>query len=138
MHVTFGTDDPLQFHETNDPLMEEYTIASKYFKLTHTDLCEIARNSVLVSGFDTRCKAAWCGDHYHHPDPTLANDPNKTNLADSRLIFRAETFRRELTMLAGRLKNVPDTQKLPRTASPTQGRTVRLGHVDVDMDVAQR
>ena len=31
--------------------MEEYSVAAQVWKLTATDLCEIARNSVLHSGF---------------------------------------------------------------------------------------
>ena len=31
--------------------MEEYSIAAQIFKLSSSDLCELARNSVLMSGF---------------------------------------------------------------------------------------
>ena len=31
--------------------MEEYSVAAQVWKLTATDLCEIARNSVIHSGF---------------------------------------------------------------------------------------
>ena len=31
--------------------MEEYSVAAQVWKMTATDLCEIARNSVLHSGF---------------------------------------------------------------------------------------
>ena len=34
-----------------EPLVEEYTIASQILKLSRADLCELARNSVVVSGF---------------------------------------------------------------------------------------
>ena len=34
-----------------EPLMEEYSIAAQIFKLSSSDLCELARNSVLMSGF---------------------------------------------------------------------------------------
>jgi len=34
-----------------EPLVEEYTIASQILKLSRADLCELARNSVLISGF---------------------------------------------------------------------------------------
>ena len=34
-----------------EPLLEEYTIASQILKLNRSDLCELARNSVLISGF---------------------------------------------------------------------------------------
>ena len=40
-----------QIHLTKEPLVEEYSVAAQVWKLTATDLCEIARNSVLHSGF---------------------------------------------------------------------------------------
>lgn len=51
LHVCLSTDDPLQFHFTKEPLMEEYSIAAQVWKLSFTDMCELARNSVLISGF---------------------------------------------------------------------------------------
>lgn len=50
--VSLSTDDPLQFHFTKEPLMEEYSIATQVWKLSPTDMCELARNSVLMSGFE--------------------------------------------------------------------------------------
>lgn len=41
----------LQIHLTKEPLVEEYSVAAQVWKLSATDLCEIARNSVLHSGF---------------------------------------------------------------------------------------
>ena len=34
--------------------MEEYSIAAQVWKLTPTDMCELARNSVLMSGFEDK------------------------------------------------------------------------------------
>jgi AMP deaminase len=34
-----------------EPLVEEYRIAAQVLKLSQTDLCELARNSILISGF---------------------------------------------------------------------------------------
>ncbi|TSO77774.1 AMP deaminase 1 [Bagarius yarrelli] len=48
--VSLSTDDPMQFHYTKEPLMEEYAIAAQVFKLSTCDMCEIARNSILQSG----------------------------------------------------------------------------------------
>lgn len=39
---------PLVFQE---PLMEEYSIAAQVWKLSSSDMCELARNGVLQSGF---------------------------------------------------------------------------------------
>ena len=51
LNVTLSTDDPLQFHLTQTPLLEEYGLACRMWRLSWTDMCEIARNSVLQSGF---------------------------------------------------------------------------------------
>ena len=37
--------------------MEEYSVAAQVWKLSATDLCEIARNSVLHSGFPHQARA---------------------------------------------------------------------------------
>jgi len=50
--ISLSTDDPLQFHFTKEPLMEEYSIAAQVWKLSACDMCELARNSVLMSGFN--------------------------------------------------------------------------------------
>jgi len=47
--VTLTTDDPLQFHMSSQPQLEEYTTAKHAWNLSMTDLSEIARNSVLIS-----------------------------------------------------------------------------------------
>jgi len=46
MHVTLSTDDPLMMHKTEEPLLEEYSIASQVFNLSNVDLAEIALRSV--------------------------------------------------------------------------------------------
>ena len=52
LFVTLSTDDPLQFHITKEPLMEEYNVAAQLFRLSSVDMCELARNSVVMSGFE--------------------------------------------------------------------------------------
>jgi AMP deaminase len=37
---------------TKEPLVEEYSVAAQVWKLTAVDVCEIARNSVIQSGFE--------------------------------------------------------------------------------------
>lgn len=45
-HTCLKGNWPLQ-----EPLMEEYSIATQVWKLSSCDMCELARNSVLMSGF---------------------------------------------------------------------------------------
>jgi AMP deaminase len=54
--ISLSTDDPLQFHFTKEPLMEEYSIAAQVWKLSACDMCELSRNSVLMSGFPHKVK----------------------------------------------------------------------------------
>lgn len=69
LNVSLSTDDPLQFHITKEPLVEEYSVAGQVYKLTASDLCEIARNSVYQSGFEHAVKSHWLGPHYQLPGP---------------------------------------------------------------------
>ena len=36
--------------------MEEYSIAAQVWKLSSVDMCELAKNSVIMSGFDKVCE----------------------------------------------------------------------------------
>ena len=64
LNVSLSTDDPLQFHFTKEPLMEEYSIATQVWKLTPVDMCELARNSVVMSGFPMSVKKHWLGTNF--------------------------------------------------------------------------
>jgi len=61
------SDDPLQFHYTKEPIIEEYSIAAQVWKLTATDICEIAFHSALQSGFEPELKRQWLGPKYYLP-----------------------------------------------------------------------
>nr|XP_032521506.1 AMP deaminase 2 isoform X7 [Danaus plexippus plexippus] len=94
--VTLSTDDPLQFHFTKEPLMEEYSIAAQVWKLSSCDMCELARNSVLMSGFPHEMKQYWLGPNYTK-EGVAGNDITRTNVPDIRISFRYETLLDELT-----------------------------------------
>jgi len=72
LNVSLSTDDPLLLHYTKEPLMEEYSCAAQIWRLTPTDLCELARNSVLQSGFEMNLKKYWVGEFCDRVGP-LAN-----------------------------------------------------------------
>lgn len=111
LNVTLSTDDPLQFAFTREPLVEEYSVAAQVWKLSSTDLCELARNSVLQSGFEPCIKARWLGDNwYKHGE--AGNDVSKTNVPSIRLLYRHETLVDELRFIYNNA--VPtDVQVLP-------------------------
>ena len=56
LNVSLSTDDPLLLHFTREPLIEEYSIAAQIWRLSAADMCELARNSVLQSGFEMAVK----------------------------------------------------------------------------------
>ncbi|GCB71197.1 hypothetical protein scyTo_0008783 [Scyliorhinus torazame] len=96
--VSLSTDDPLQFHFTKEPLMEEYSIAAQVWKLSSCDMCELARNSVLMSGFSHEVKGYWLGPHYQK-ESIEGNDIRRTNVPDIRVGYRHETLCEELNLI---------------------------------------
>ncbi|XP_005059467.1 PREDICTED: AMP deaminase 1 isoform X3 [Ficedula albicollis] len=102
--VSLSTDDPMQFHYTKEPLMEEYAIAAQVFKLSTCDMCEIARNSILQCGMSHEEKVKFLGENYLEDGPD-GNDIRKTNVAQIRVAYRYETWCYELNLIAEGLKN---------------------------------
>lgn len=106
--------------------MEEYSIATQVWKLSSCDMCELARNSVLMSGFSHKVppppnrgpsrrlhvppplhpsaslcpqvKSYWLGPHYLKEGPE-GNDIRRTNVPDIRVGYRFETLCQELTLI---------------------------------------
>ena len=95
LNVSLSTDDPLMLHYTKDPLVEEYSVAAQVWRLSSADLCEIARNSVLQSGFEHRFKRHFLGQHNELPG-AAGNDIRQTNVPDIRVRYRYEIWRAEL------------------------------------------
>ncbi len=91
LNVSLSTDDPALFHYTREPLVEEYCVAAQVWKLNSVDMCEIARNSVLQSGFEHPYKAYWIGRQYSVPGPR-GSDIHLTNVPNIRLQYRFESL----------------------------------------------
>jgi AMP deaminase len=113
LRVALGTDDPLQFHATPAPLIEEYTIAKRMFGLSSVDLCEMVRSSCLISTFSNDVKRSWHGPECLHTFDAnqgtelphlpfiysqyfMQNDPHLTNVPSIRSAFRRNNLMREL------------------------------------------
>ncbi|XP_057416255.1 probable AMP deaminase isoform X2 [Lotus japonicus] len=107
LNVSLSTDDPLQIHLTKEPLLEEYSVAAKVWKLSSCDLCEIARNSVYQSGFSHPAKLHWLGDKYFLSG-SEGNDIHKTNVPDLRVSFRYETWKEEMQYIYAGQANFPE------------------------------
>ena len=89
LNVSISTDDPMLFHLSHHPLLEEYSICRQFWSYSITDLSEIAHNSCLQSGFPHSWKLAWLGSSYWLPDHRR-NDPDRTNVPMVRARFRGE------------------------------------------------
>ncbi|KAG9099024.1 AMP deaminase [Ceratobasidium sp. UAMH 11750] len=98
LNVSLSTDDPLQFHFTKEPLLEEYSVAAHIYKFGQSGLAELARNSVIQSGFEMEIKRHWIGQKWYLPG-AAGNDINKTNVPDKRLAFRHATLMEELALI---------------------------------------
>lgn len=102
--------------------MEEYSIAAQVWKLSSCDMSELARNSVIMSGFphrvsfDNLCnyvcnfintililiqiKQYWLGPNYTK-EGVAGNDISRTNVPDIRVAYRNETLLDELAVIFG-------------------------------------
>ncbi|TKA66059.1 hypothetical protein B0A55_09915 [Friedmanniomyces simplex] len=98
LNVSLSTDDPLQFAFTKEPLIEEYAVAAQIYKLSAVDMCELAKQSVLQSGFEHGVKQRWLGDGYRR-EGVEGNEVGKVNVPDLREGFRHETWLQELGMV---------------------------------------
>ncbi|OCH92633.1 AMP deaminase [Obba rivulosa] len=98
LNVSLSTDDPLQFHFTKEPLLEEYSVAAHIYKFPQSSLAELARNSVVQSGFEMEIKRHWLGQQWYLPG-AAGNDINKTNVPNSRLEYRRQTLLEELALV---------------------------------------
>ena len=70
------------FHLSDEPLLEEYAAARTLFDLSMLDMCELARNSVLQSGFGDAQKRVWLGEGYARGDDGC--DPTRCNVTKTR------------------------------------------------------
>jgi AMP deaminase len=97
LNVSLSTDDPLQFAFTKEPLIEEYAVAAQIYKLSPVDMCELAKNSVRQSGYESSVKAQWLGPDWNIPGKD-GNAMAKTNVPDRREEFRYRTLLEERQM----------------------------------------
>ncbi|CAI4677332.1 BFH_collapsed_G0040610.mRNA.1.CDS.1 [Saccharomyces cerevisiae] len=98
LNVSLSTDDPLQFSYTREPLIEEYSVAAQIYKLSNVDMCELARNSVLQSGWEAQIKKHWIGKDFDKIG-VEGNDVVRTNVPDIRINYRYDTLSTELELV---------------------------------------
>ncbi|ORY39671.1 hypothetical protein BCR35DRAFT_273317, partial [Leucosporidium creatinivorum] len=104
LNVSLSTDDPLQFHFTKEPLLEEYSVAAQIYKLKlilfqPSDMCELARNSCAQSGFEMQVKRHWLGPDWYRAG-VEGNLIHKTNVPNLRVEYRHTTLMEEHAMVS--------------------------------------
>ncbi|KAJ8371272.1 hypothetical protein SKAU_G00113000 [Synaphobranchus kaupii] len=129
--VSLSTDDPMQFHYTKEPLMEEYAIAAQVFKLSTCDMCEISRNSVLQSSLSHEEKTHFLGNNYLKDGP-MGNDIRKTNVAQIRMAYRYETLCYELSLIKEGLTNLRKPE-----GSVREGPLARDAGINIKQKISQ-
>ncbi|MCJ1388034.1 AMP deaminase [Xylographa bjoerkii] len=117
LNVSLSTDDPLQIAFTKEPLIEEYSVAAQIYKLNAVDMCELAKNSVLQSGFEHAVKQRWLGTDYHLPG-VAGNNVAKSNVPNIREAFRHETLLQELSMIDRYTVGATSTEPVSTTNLP--------------------
>ncbi|XP_062514903.1 uncharacterized protein LOC134190474 isoform X2 [Corticium candelabrum] len=100
LNVSLSTDDPCQFHCTENPLIEEYSVAAKVWRLSNTDQCEIALNSVKQCGFSINQKVQWIGEGFL-TNQVREGDMLLHNVPTIRLQFRQQQRFEELVTILG-------------------------------------
>eukprot|EP00931_Biecheleriopsis_adriatica_P120200 TRINITY_DN95324_c0_g1_i1.p1 TRINITY_DN95324_c0_g1~~TRINITY_DN95324_c0_g1_i1.p1 ORF type:complete len:744 (+),score=141.55 TRINITY_DN95324_c0_g1_i1:41-2233(+) len=105
LNVTLSTDDPLMFHTTKEPLLEEYTIAKQVFDMSMTDMCEIAANSVRQSSFGPPGASQ---GRVLGVNTNWVLDPAVCNIPQRRLSYRQRSMCKELHFLKYGLQPVKE------------------------------
>ncbi|CCH60077.1 hypothetical protein TBLA_0C02680 [Henningerozyma blattae CBS 6284] len=92
---------------TQEPIMEEYSVAASIYLLNAADLCELSRTSVICSGFDGWYKRHWIGVSINSTrflDQTVGTDhwydveqdtSVRHNVPKIRRTYRTDTFNQE-------------------------------------------
>lgn len=99
---------------TLDPIIEEYSVAASIYLLEAADLCELARNSVVCSGYEGFYKRHWSGlridktpyasEKVGHIDTwydTERNTSERHNVPLLRRSFRKDTLKQEWSFILG-------------------------------------
>ncbi|KAK9465298.1 hypothetical protein V1512DRAFT_54768 [Lipomyces arxii] len=98
LNVSLSTDDPLQFAYTKEALIEEYSVAAQINRLSAIDMCELAKNSVLQSGYEAEIKAHWLGENFNLPGAE-GNRLDKSNVPNVRIDYREQTHSQEMNLV---------------------------------------
>eukprot|EP01133_Synstelium_polycarpum_P008425 gene8425-9911_t len=139
LNVSISTDDPLQFHYTKEPLMEEYSIATQVWHLSPCDICEIARNSVLQSGFEHNVKSHWLGSEYLDANKnveSMINEKIGEVLEQNKLLYAHSQHLENLLTSVINIK-YPELKHLSSSSGGT-GSTMRDDSPEIEEDTPKK
>lgn len=97
--VSLSTDNPRAIHLTPEPLLEEYAICVQTWRLRSADQAELARNSVILSGFPDSTKEQWLGSRFFDTSPK-GNVPAKSGISNVRAQYRSDCLSDERSFVA--------------------------------------
>ncbi|EPY35860.1 adenosine monophosphate deaminase, partial [Strigomonas culicis] len=98
LRVSLSTVTPLLTHCSQEPLLEEYSAASRMHRLSGVDLCELALNSVMMSTFPEATRQNWLGAAFVR-DGWQGNNFDLTHVPTARLELRATMWAAERQVL---------------------------------------
>jgi len=131
LNVSLSTDDPLQFHFTKEPLLEEYSVAAQIYKFSPADMCELARNSCAQSGFEMEVKRHWLGQDWYRQG-VEGNQIHKTNVPNLRVEYRHATLLEEREMISQmRLPNADAVADVAQASAAGPGKPGRNASGDI-------
>ena len=137
LNVSLSTDDPLQIAFTKEPLMEEYSVAAQIYKLNAVDMCELAKNSVIQSGFEHAIKQRWLGSNYHLPG-VAGNNVAKTNIPNIRQAYRNETLLQEFSMIERYTATSTSTEPVSTSNLPLPGQNIQQSQAAASPSASMR
>ncbi|CCK73550.1 metallo-dependent hydrolase superfamily protein NDAI_0G05670 [Naumovozyma dairenensis CBS 421] len=86
---------------TSEPIIEEFSVAASIYLLNAADLCELARTSVICSGYDGYYKQHWSGINVNKTNDSFGKDTIGMvdewfdNESDTRIKHNVPTIRRQ-------------------------------------------
>lgn len=120
-----------------EPLIEEYSMASKMWKLSTTDCCEIAKMSILQSGYSHTMKTYWLGNHYYLHS-SRGNQSLKSNVSDIRCAYRYEVYWDEIKYLQRAMVACSNGKTVPSAMmTPEQEELVLQDEQPVPLEIYQ-
>ncbi|KAL7717499.1 AMP deaminase [Entamoeba marina] len=114
LNISLSTSDPLQFHRTQNPLLEEYVLAIQTWSINDFEVAELCRNSVIQSGFTIKEKEEMIGKGYWD---IQNNDSTLTKVSTFQLEYRQNSLKKEFDLIRALVQGTKNTMFTKEEAS---------------------